>query len=375
MSWIFIQAEDVLFFRDTRSFGKGEDHLAHCIFPPYPITIAGAIRSRIIGDYSNWDQKLFNDEKIDDLMERIGSPKSLGPKFSIKGPFLARKVNDNVQCYSPIPADSFVVDSKKNQFNSFKPKKVSGLVANWPGDEIFPLWPMNDQRKDAVEGSFWLSGIAIKLYQTENNFIGEEASKFFSVEKRIGIGKDQLLGTVKSQMLYTAPFIRINGNNGLLVWVADEVKLPQNGMFALGGESRTAYFTTIPDGNIQQFPEINMEGKNKLKVVLQTPAFLGDGWKPKNGDWSQFGLPKGAKLRAASLGRPQMINGWDIARGRQKTLCSYVPIGSVFYFEWDAPLQHSIKTTDICLTESPGSIDYKRLGFGQVILSHWNWQE
>ena len=113
MSWIYIEAEDVLFFRDTRSFGRGEDHLARCIFPPFPGTIAGAIRSRIVGEYPNWDQKRFNDGADRDLYNRIGSPDDLGPNFKIRGPFLARIVNQQAECFSPIPADPCVIDRTK----------------------------------------------------------------------------------------------------------------------------------------------------------------------------------------------------------------------------------------------------------------------
>ena len=374
MSWIFIEAEDVWFFRDTHSFGRGEDHLARCLFPPFPATIAGAIRSRIVGEHPGWDQTQFNAGADAGLYARIGKPGDLGPNFRIRGPFLARRVNQRIECFAPLPADCYFENEQESRFGCFQPKKNPGLLVNWPNDGMFPLWPPQGKRKDSVNNDYWISRNSFRSYQNGNFCTAENAQSFFDLETRIGNARDYNSGSVKEQMLYSASFVRMQDDTGLLVWVADNVNLPASGLLALGGESRAARYTTIADDLVRLMPGIETKGETRLKLVFQTPAYFKNGWQPEDGDWGRFGLPTGAHLKAAALGRPLTVNGWDIAKGQQKTLRSFVPAGSVYHFEWDQPIHTSLDFQHVHLTESPVSENYPQLGLGQVMPALWNWQ-
>lgn len=48
MSILFMQAEDVLLFRDGRPFNAGSDHEARSLFPPPPSVIQGVLRSHYL---------------------------------------------------------------------------------------------------------------------------------------------------------------------------------------------------------------------------------------------------------------------------------------------------------------------------------------
>lgn len=48
MAWFFIEADDVLMFRDGRPFTAGESHVIQSLFPPSPLTLQGALRSYIL---------------------------------------------------------------------------------------------------------------------------------------------------------------------------------------------------------------------------------------------------------------------------------------------------------------------------------------
>lgn len=379
MSWIFIEAEDVWFFRDTRAFGRGEEHLAHCTFPPFPATVAGALRSRVISSYPNWDQARFNQGMDPTLYARIGKVDDLGPNFRIRGPFLAAQTAGQVACYCPMPADCYLEDASLLRFGSYKPAHIPGLKANFPGNELFPLWPPAGERKDAVEGSYWLSQSGFRFYQSGGPFSAREENNFFVYEHRSGIGRDPFTRTAKDKMLYTISLVSLQQNTGLLLWVNDAVQLPPSGMLSLGGEGRAARYKTIPEDQVHPMPMVCTVGKTRVKLVLLTPAYFKHNfkrdWRPSDSDWSVFGLPAGAKLRAVAVGRPQLVNGWDIANNSAKPLRWFVPAGSVFYFEWDQPLLVDLKPEQICFTESPDlTANYPGLGMGQIALALWDWE-
>jgi hypothetical protein len=104
MKWIFIEPEDVWFFRDARAFVKGGGYsTAKIIFPPSPQTVTGALRSLILGNYPNLDMTKFETGADKDLYRRIGKPGDLGPEFCLRGPFFARRLGDDILCYTQLP--------------------------------------------------------------------------------------------------------------------------------------------------------------------------------------------------------------------------------------------------------------------------------
>ncbi|WP_322508995.1 type III-B CRISPR module-associated protein Cmr3 [Anaerolinea sp.] len=377
MTWLFIEAEDVWFFRDTRSFGRGEDHVAGCLFPPFPATVAGAIRARVIGEHPHWEQNAFNNGSDTDLFNRIGKPDDLGPYFRLRGPFLARRMADGtIHQYYPLPKDTFFEDVEESQFGVLRPHNLDGLNTNWEtgAETCAPLWPPKGERKDGVEEDYWLSPIAVEFYQQQEKFSATPKNEFYIYEERTGIARDWRTRRAEKHMLYLARFVRPKPNTGLLVWVANEVQLPESGWLSLGGESRAARFQRIEESQVRLSDKFITTGKQRLKVILLTPSYFQEGWRPQGGDWSKVGLPAGAKLRATALGRPLVVSGWDIARGPQKPLRTFVPAGSVYYFEWNEPLQTELEPSQITFTEEGPGGHYHRLGLGQILLADWDWE-
>jgi CRISPR type III-B/RAMP module-associated protein Cmr3 len=63
--WYEIIPNDTLFFRDGRPFSMGTETWATSIFPPYPSTVYGAIRSWLIfekGGLKEFDEGKFKEE-------------------------------------------------------------------------------------------------------------------------------------------------------------------------------------------------------------------------------------------------------------------------------------------------------------------------
>ena len=53
-----LQPLDTLFFRDGKPFNKGEENWADAIFPPFPATIYGALRTAYFNEHIEIFEKL-----------------------------------------------------------------------------------------------------------------------------------------------------------------------------------------------------------------------------------------------------------------------------------------------------------------------------
>ena len=53
--------DDVLFFRDGKPSSRGDDHYLRSLFPPYPSTLYGALRTRRLLDHDIALQGLSQD--------------------------------------------------------------------------------------------------------------------------------------------------------------------------------------------------------------------------------------------------------------------------------------------------------------------------
>lgn len=379
MKWIFIEPEDVWFFRDSRSFMKGEGHSAvSVIFPPSPMTISGAVRSLILGGYPNLDMDKFKSGKDNSLYNRIGKPGDLGPLLQIGGRFLAKRDGSQTQCYAQLPFDVYYIDQSNRQFSSYKPSQDSIFKSDWnfPPNDLHPLWPPGGERRDGVEQPYWLTPNWLGRYLNQEEFWAVPQSELFEVSPRIGSARDPDLGTAMDRMLYSAPFTHLKKGYGLLVGVNEEIGMPaEKGTMTLGGEGRAARYQVIQENQIDFPPSIDAKNETRIKVVLTTPAYFKQGWYPSGESWEAVGMPPGAVLVSAALGKPQHLGGWDVLNKKPKPMYTVVPAGSVFYFEYSEPLQVSLDPKKLIFTESPeGGEDFRRLGFGKCVIGKWNWQ-
>jgi CRISPR-associated protein Cmr3 len=162
----------------------------------------------------------------------------------------------------------------------------------------------------------------------------------------------------------------------LLLRLDDALSLPKKeGVLRLGGEGRPAYYRKVNAPS----PSDGLNGQSKVerfKIVFRTPAYFDGGWRPsaEQGGWSaQLGVD--AQLIAAAMARPHRIGGWDVAgrngKGFAKPMYSYVPAGSVYFFESDQPVIPP--KGPISQTPAGGSLSLTDLGFGQIVVGTWDW--
>lgn len=335
---IFISPNDVLMFRDGRPFSGGDDHFAHCIFPPSPTTIYGALRAHILSIHFP-DFKKYS-ENIDipkDIVDEIGTPQTYG-SLSIDGFFVARLEGNTSIPYFSIPLD--VVNKKGEKEDNINlsimaPNESLSKLVKSDMNILNYSWITSKDFFEPISG--FLSRTEMTKYLKGEVPTITESKDIFTIEERTGIGKNILSRSVERGRLYTVGYIRVNTDFGFLIKVANSKLLPEKGMLRIGGDGRSAaYFKcNYEDLDIGQIKNI-VDRTKRFKIVLITPAVFRKGWLF---DWvdSNTMLAKmdnfEIKLVGAIVGRPTFIGGFDLVKRAPKEMKKAVPSGSVYYFE------------------------------------------
>lgn len=387
IKWIYAEPIDTLFFRDGKPFERGTENTAFSIFPPSPRTFYGALRTLII--MANSD--LADYDKDTSLTTVVGNYPSLG-NLKLLGPFLAEKTSTEYYLLFPIPKD-LLYDKESGKVIKINPIELtSGFQSNIQFDSSIKL--SLPERSD--DGNF-LKGGEIEGFLSSDRFLSYylfdqyqelsasfekiEDNSYFCTENKVGIKLDKATNTSELHYLFSLPHKRLDKDIGFVFGVLDDSgKMPDNGKFRLGGETRLVRFETV--NNLQDIISKFNEGskqilknKNQIKFVLFTPAIFEKGWAPDFLDEKLEGTLGNVKLRLISclLGKSEYIGGFDLAKGYPKEMKKAVPEGSVYFFEV-LENQHN-NLNDLIEKYNFNSIetdnDLLKQGFGQIIIGGW----
>ncbi len=355
--WIFIQPQDVLMFRDSKPFSAQQNFVARSQFPPNPQTMQGVIRTHYLESQGvNWKDYAAGRERhsIYDAVGHAGfadQRPSLGA-LKIMGPFVAEDHDNGVELLVHAPLD-LVFDEEMQEFATLKPADVVDFQTNQP----FLDWKPLIQPEGYKPLEKWLSQSQFENYLSAKEITGKLREDVFDYEDRMGLGMNHQRRSHAEGLLYRARFVRSHEHVGLLVHL-NQPLLAESGFIRIGGESRSAKFNVV---NGFAMPNVNHTGR--FKIVLLTPAYFREGYRPENGDWSPW-VGEG-KLVSAVVGKPLAISGWDVAHNRPKPLRHFVPAGSVYYFEGG-------HVSDNPFTETPpDTADFAAMGFGCIAIGTW----
>lgn len=337
--WIFIRAQDVWRFRDSKPFSAGQNYFARTIFPPHPTTMQGAIRTYY----------LHTQEKL------LGSATDMGG-LQITGPFLAKKAGDNIRRYLPMPLDVLQEKHAKNLV-ILRPERDASFITSAP-DGWHPLVVREEGEYDDADG--WLSERAFKAYleDREPDLKVTRADKLYDLEDRIGLGMDHRRRANEEGLFYRAQFVRPCPDVGLLLHINMPIFQSQTGTIHIGGESRVGTYEVV-----DYAPPVFSVKPGNIKIVLLTPAYLRGGWKPGT-DWQSW---LGAEFVSAAIGKPVAVSGWDVANNAPKPLRHFLPAGSVFYFK-NATLPASPFSEYFA-----GEADFGAMGYGTFAAGNWDY--
>jgi len=342
--WYKIKPLDTLFFRDGRPFSMGSETWANPIFPPYPSTIYGAIRSWLIFERGNL--KEFKNGKY---KEEIGTTNEKG-KLKIKGPFISLK--DNL--YFPVPLDFLKKkdakeSEKSNLFYINFETTPEILISDYPLQNI--LINKGDFEVEECNEIFDINCLKNYLQYTGQKIDFKEKKGLIFYEKKTGITRSRKTLVSEEGHIYRIPMIRLKKNLSLCIEIEGLNSYPEGGLIQIGGEGKIAKIEKIKNADpLKILRNSNFKLIDKLfKIYLATPAIFTKGWLPHwineenlEGEFNGIKL----KLISCSIGKFNLIGGWDLANKKPKAMYKAVPAGSVYYFKiLDDKTAEAIKET------------------------------
>lgn len=354
MTTYFLEAEDVLFFRDGRPFNAGEDHHAASRFPPSPSVIQGVFRSHYLVH-----QGVALDDK-EAIRQRIGDGNDY-KGLRLGAPLLARLGKDGqITRFFPTPADACLV---KEDSGLIQPRQLAAFSHHglaWQGLKYLPTAPkdspiskgdLGDYVSEADFAAYFLHGKAVTTHKETDLFVREA---------RLGIQLESGSRSTREGMLYEAEFIRPCEGVGLLVEMEGLPDFPTSGVMRAGGEGRALRYRAIqPPAAAVKLAQAGESLPARFKVYFASPAWFEDGWRPK--DWSEF-FEGEVAVAAAAVGGYQVIGGYDLLDGKQKAASRWLPAGSILYFESGG----AVRLKGSALTQRGAEI-----GCGRVIVGEW----
>lgn len=356
MMQIFIEPSDVLLFRDGRPFAAGQDHRAVSVFPPSPLTLQGAIRSRALADAFPDEHSFFPTSSAE-----IGYSSDYG-KLRLRGPFLAREHGGALTRYFPVPAD--VVTAGCGHPVALQPLPASEefpFLSGSPAPHL--LWARTSERVEAAAG--WLSETELQRYLDGRSFELTREDGLFQRETRSHTGIDSSVKRPRQDdmggHLFQIEFVRLHAGTGLWAEVAG-LPIKPHGLLRIGGEGRAATYREVAGAVLSSERRV----RGRFKLYFATAAFFSGGWQPT--DWSRFLQGGGVRLVAAAVSRFEPLAGFDLAKKQHKPMSGMVPPGSVYFFESEAEV-----TVADAVTDDRGPEKLGQIGFGQVFVGRWEY--
>ncbi len=321
---IFIKPNDTLFFRDGKPFTMGEQTEGSGIFPPFPSTVYGAIRTAFIAE--NGGLKKFLDGG---MISEIGTDKA-------KGAFRIRSIliSNNNDSLFPAPRDLVRSSIDRNIYRLNEKKNI--LISQINNFDL--LWSCADGKVEHSEKDYITQNSIISYLDGEDKDLEiVNQSDFVVNEPKVGIGRNSKTRTSEEGKLYRVSMFRLKDGYGLLVDF-EGIKLSPSGIIRLGGEGKTANYI-VTNGEFNTNTNLISEYINKeqrFKLYFASPAIFKNGWVPDGFDlqtmaWDHEGIK--IKLITAAIGKPLNIGGWDIVQNAPKIMRRAVPAGSVYYFQ------------------------------------------
>ena len=378
---------DVLFFRDSKPSVLGQDHYLRSIFPLFPSTLYGAVRTRRLFDQgvelTGLKEATWQDRLGAALVDELGPWGGFG-SLELRGPWLVR---GNSEPLLPVPADLGLRLAHGLRSNEERPeiaevvrfrqgsaenrRQSHPLAPLYPHTAAGSLWkaPGPGVEPRSAGGEWFLTPKGLSAWRRGGV---PEASdlvhrtELWCDEARTGVGLESERRISEMGRLYTFGYIRLCSG----ISIGFEVKgsgLQPGGFVRLGGEARTASLEMGP-----AFPSWTegISAGARWTLCFAAPALSEAGGYPPGFAESRLEGTLGdqhCRLTGAVLPRFVLSGGWDVARQFPKPLRRAIPAGSVFLFESSTGEQVSPAEFDgRCYSDFPREA-LTRQGFGLAL--------
>jgi CRISPR type III-B/RAMP module-associated protein Cmr3 len=401
----FTSPYDVLFFRDNKSFHFGK-WFSEGIFPPYPSTFQGFVRSKILDDEGliGADGRVPNGERSK-AENAVGTDTEL--TIDIAGPFLAEKKSASARgirnLFFPSPRDLIKAGAtyrsacyRINECEEFE-TDLDFAVA--------PLKNVPNEKPEKLSPPPFVSMDELMHYRTTLADLRLSGNEFFIEEDRVGIGLQSEARVVEEKRFYVTPYNRMPEDFGFYFSVdqadaASNVKMPNEGTHKLGSEAHAAHIETLGKGGKtfieDRLQRTRAELTNTMKrtrtfrLLLLQPGVFESGWLPfprekNNSKKMMLTAPLGTQtvklqLLFAFTDAPLTISGYSYAANRDggeqdsvkiKRTVKAVPAGSVYLFKFDencsdGDIDNFIHSVD---NKKIPYLHYSNMGFNHVMLA------
>lgn len=139
-------------------------------------------------------------------------------------------------------------------------------------------------------------------------------------------------------------------------------------------ESCARTLFAVPQALVERVRQQPVHG---LRLLVVNPAWFSAGWRPaalaptSQGFVGRFGQLEGIRLRAACIGRPQHVSGWDMHHRRPKPTRRLVPAGSVYFVDRaDGQAFAPEQVEQLWLADVGDQVDDGQT-YGQVVAGLW----
>ncbi len=415
MQTLIIEPHDSFIARDGRPFGLIAGVRASSLPFPFPSTTTGGVRTR-----AGLTDGVFDDSKLEDVKSK-----------TVCGPLLVELDWDGcvTQWFAHAPADALLLDAKsgdkeKAAVRRLAPQPLPADARTNLPDNLLPLYLLqaDKSKPHGFAPRFWrwnkfLNWLAdpkdsdeevltdigtVGPPRDERSHVNIEGDK--QTHEEGGLFQTRGLEFTRPKGKDAKENYKLEQATRLALAVTTDATGIKEGIAPLGGERRLVCWREFKPAPVtsdllnSKCPDITTSGSPDYKakdirgriiadkacrVVLLTPACFDAGWKP---NW----LTEGAAgvtandfkvtLRAAAMGRAQVISGWDLAyvnpktnrRGSPKPTRRLVPAGSVFFLQFqgdDKEIVQWINNVWMCCV-SDSDTD-RRDGFGLAALGTW----
>jgi CRISPR-associated protein Cmr3 len=336
---------DTWFFRDGTPFDMGASPQTGVlgVFPPYPPTVAGAIRAALALQ-NGWDGRARWSRELETVLgdgpENLGRVRVTGPIILDRGapvfPMARHVIGrfDGEGCWIPVvmlrPGDA-TTESDLGPSVRF-PEIAPGTA------DAASLVP-GTRRWVTVAG---LQRILRGELPASEHVVDED--ELWATESRVGIAREPSSRTVAEGALYSTRHVRLRPAVSIGVevdGVPEGWRSPAGSVLPLGGESRLAACEAW-DAKARFKLDVSIGKPGTIVLVALTPVLL-----DRDVVSGKVELPAGgARIVCACIDRPLRIGGWDSLRRAPQPMKNAIAPGSTLFCDVESPETFGKTITD-----------------------------
>lgn len=313
----------MFFFGTGRPFTMEEESWSKGIFPPYPATLYGYLKSVYLEG---------NMSALTDV--RNGGENDPTKDFNIHKFALTKTENNITEILYPIPY-CFVLYKKDED----KDKELLQLVLtkndclnNNPNSHVLVV--PKDGKVETLGSDYYFTKEQMTQFLNGEAVTGMpiKITVYLTKEQRIGIAKNLATNTTQEGKLYRIEFNHLSvdkftkDKSAQIDFVIEaNAAIPDKHLRSLGGEGKKAILQKQKDDTIKFLDKSEYEAiKTNHFLYFATPVILND----------LEDLTKYCTIKTIAIRGYEQIGGWDMAKRKPKESRSVFPAGTVVFIDF-----------------------------------------